>query len=104
MKKVYVKNAKIRILTNYLPHFGKYVPGSLNSSILPIPVIIVDKDTQDEFPAQLISVLPMKESIPEILAYLSEGASPQQCTQDVLTRCNANSVNQIALYLYERRS
>lgn len=102
MKKVQVKNATLKIPSGHLGHIGKYVPGVITSDKLPIQVRIQDPITQDEFDCKLISVLPFKDVIPEILCFHSEGLHPSACEQDVLARSNAKSVNQLAYYLYER--
>ena len=48
-KKLHVKGATIKIPSGYIGYFGKFVPGALKTSMLPIPVLIVDADDQLEY-------------------------------------------------------
>lgn len=102
MKTVPVKSASIKILTSFVGHIGKYVPGTITKDKLPISVQIQDIDSKEIFQCKLISVLPFNEVIPEILCFHSEGKSPADCENELLTRSNVSSVNQLAYYLYER--
>lgn len=99
-KKIPVKNATLRIPSGRIGHIGKFIPGIINSGDLPRLVSIYDPETNEEFEAVLVSIVPFQSAIPEALCFISEGKHPKECLQDILNRCNANSVNQLAFYVY----
>jgi hypothetical protein len=102
MKKVQVKNATIKVLNHSFGIISKYIPGLLKLSDLPKPVLIVDPETLDEFPVNLVCVIPFSTIVPEAFSYLSEGKHPNECTDDLLSKLNVSSVNQLAFYVYQR--
>lgn len=101
MRKIEIQNASLYSKIGHLPYIGKYIPGKLNTADLPIPVIVIDTQTKEEFSCQLITLLPFKNHIPEILSYHATGMHPSVATDIILKRTNTVSINQLAYYLYE---
>lgn len=102
MKKIIIKHAKVKILSGSIGHIGFYKSGILTESKLPISVVIVDEETNEEFECQLVSCYPFQSVIPEIASYYSEGLPPEQCTEQLLLKNKVSNINQLALYIYVR--
>lgn len=100
MKKVYVKYATLKIPNGFIGIIGKWYSGALTISQLPIPVIIVDPDSKEEFSGELISVLPFNGNIPEIIALQVMNKFPSECQQDLLQLHGVSDINHLAYYLY----
>lgn len=77
------------------------LPSKVTMAQFPIPVILVDKDSKKEYPAELLSYLRFGETIPELLAYHSEGTSPNLAFEEIQKRCGVKHPNQLAYYLYK---
>lgn len=103
MKKIEIKKASLFSKIGHLPYIGKYISGVINSSHLPIDVLVVDPETKEEFLCQLIAVLPFKNNIPEILSYHATGMHPSIATDIILQQTGTVSINQLAYYLYEHK-
>lgn len=101
MRKVNVKQATLKFPSGYFSHIGKFTPGVLTQSKLPLPVNVVDPETKIEYNAQLIAVVPFTDIIPEVFSYLSEGKKPADCKEEILKRSNVTHIHQLAYYLYE---
>jgi len=102
MKKISIKNAKLKILSGTIAHIGLFKPEILRESSFPIKLIIVDEETMEEFPSELVSCLPFSRVIPDVAAYVSEGVAPEKCTAELLLKNKVTDVNQLALYIYVR--
>lgn len=100
MKKINVKDATLKIPSGFLGIIGKWYDGALSISKLPIDVIIVDPISNQEFPGQLISVLPLPDIVPEIIALQVMNKYPSECHLDLLHIHGVSSINQLAYYLY----
>lgn len=99
-KKISVKNATIKILTGYLPYIGRYIPGALKESDLPIKVILQDPETNDEFEAELISVVPFNQTIPEVFSLLSDDVIKCQAESFYFDLLKVSQISSLAFYLY----
>lgn len=100
MKKIPVRDATIKIPSGFLGIIGRWLPGAVKSSQLPIKVIIVDPKTNIEFPGELISVLPFADVVPEIIALQVMNKYPSECREELLRIHGVSSINQLAYYLY----
>lgn len=100
MKKVLVKDATLKIPSGFVGIIAKWYPGALTNSQIPIPVIIVDPESTQEFPGELISVLPFSGIVPEIIALQVMNQHPSQCHEDLLKIHGVSNINQLAYYLY----
>jgi len=99
-KKLHVKGATIKIPSGYIGYFGKFVPGALKTSMLPIPVLIIDADDQLEYECELVEVVSIKDYLPSIFTRLAEDKLPEELEPELLSRLKVESINQIAFYLY----
>lgn len=99
-KKVFAKDVTIKIPSGYFAYFGKYVPGKLTTSMLPIPVVLVDQDDLQEFECELVEVVSIKDYLPTIFTRLAEDKLPEELEPELLSRLKVESINQIAFYLY----
>jgi hypothetical protein len=100
MKKIPVKDATLKIPSGFLGIIDKWIPGALKLSRIPIPIIIVDIDSQQEFPGELISALPFSGCVPEIIALQVMNQYPSQCHDDLLQIHGVSDINHLAYYLY----
>lgn len=101
-KKIFVKNATRQQNQGYIGILGTYLAGFCKNSMLPIPVVIVDEMTREEYDFQLITLVPCREIIPEVFKYLSFGENLTD--EEVLQRMKKENVNQLAFYLYENQN
>jgi hypothetical protein len=100
IKKLYVKAATVKIPSGYIPYFGKFVPGALKTSMLPIPILIIDADDQQEYECELVEVVSIKDYLPSIFTRMAEDKLPEELEPELLSRLKVQSINQIAFYLY----
>ncbi len=101
IKKLHVKNTTIRIPTGYVGIFGRYIPGKLLNSDLPIPVVLIDTDDQKEYKCELVEVVEIRDYIPCVFSRLAEDQLPEQLEPELLKRFKLESLNNnIAFYLY----
>ena len=99
-KKVTAKQVTIKIPSGYFGLFAKYVPGALKTSMLPIPVILVDQDNLNEYECELVEVVSIKDYLPSVFTRLAEDKLPEELEPQLLSRLKVESINQIAFYLY----
>lgn len=95
-----IPNASNKVKSGHFCFIGKYIPGVLKVSDLPKKVIVKDPETKNEFQCELKTVLPFTDSIPEIFTLLSEGKQPEDCIEEIYTRTNTKSFNELAVYIY----
>jgi hypothetical protein len=101
-RKITLKNVNLGFQQGYFPLIGKYIPGVLKESDLPKPVILVDEDTNEEFNFSLKTLVPFKDAIPEVFSIIATGKDPEDSLEELLMKNKAESVNQLAFYLYVR--
>ena len=102
--RVNIKNASKFLFTGHFGLISKYIPGRIKISTLPIPVIVVDEETNEEFEADLISVIGFKDIIPELFCHFFEGKSPEEVEKELLPKYKISSVNHLGFYTYALRS
>lgn len=101
IKKLSVKNATLRIPTKYIGIFGRFVPGKLVLTDLPISVVIIDAEDQKEYECELVEVVQIRDYIPSVFSRLAEDMEPEQLEPVLLSRFKLESLNNnIAFYLY----
>lgn len=99
-RKVTSKHVSIKILSGYFGLFAIYVPGKLTTSMLPIPVVLVDQDDLKEYECELVEVITFKDYLPTMFTRLAEDKLPEELEPELLSRLKVESINQIAFYLY----
>jgi hypothetical protein len=77
------------------------LPSKITMEQFPIKVILVDKESRKEYPAEWLSYLRFGETIPELLSYHSEGTTPNLAFEEIQKRCGITHPNQLAYYLYK---
>ena len=102
MPRVLIKNLKNRINNHSIGHISNAPKRSLKESELPFKITLVDIDTKEEALAQILSYVPIKNFIPEMFALLSENKMPEECKTDVLVRCEVQTVDELAFYVYNK--
>lgn len=101
IRKLHVKNTTLRIPTGYIGIFGRFIPGRLLISQLPIPVVLIDPDDKKEYTCELVEVVEIGDYIPSVFSRLAEDMLPEQLEQELLERFKLESLNNnIAFYLY----
>lgn len=100
-RKVYIKNTTVRIPSNIIGHIGKFDATKLKVHQLPIDVILVDPETQAEYPSKLVAFVPLTNVIPEVFIRHSELELTEDSHVKIMERCNVSSIHQLAYYQYE---
>jgi hypothetical protein len=101
IKKITVKCATLRIPTKYIGIFGRFVPGKLVLTDLPISVMIIDAEDQKEYECELVEVVQIRDYIPSVFSRLAEDMEPEQLEPILRERFKLESLNNnIAFYLY----
>lgn len=101
IKKLSVKNTTLRIPTGYIGIFGRFIPGKLRTTDLPISVVLIDTDDLKEYECELVEVVEIKDYIPSVLSRLAEDLLPEELEPELMKRFNLESLNNnIAFYLY----
>lgn len=96
-----VKNVTLRIPTGYIGIFGRFIPGRLALSDLPIPVVIIDEDDRTEYECELVEVVQIRDYIPSVFSRLAENKLPEELEPELLDRFKLENLsNNIAFYLY----
>ena len=100
IKKIELKTVTLRFPTGYFGLFGKYVPGKLLVSDLPLPVILKDAEDAKEYNCELVEVVALRDYIPSVFSRMVEDMDPEALEPILLERLKVESINQIAFYLY----
>lgn len=101
IRKIYIKNTTVRIPSNVIGHIGKFDATKIKVHQLPIDVVLVDPDTQEEYPSQLVAFVPLTNVIPEVFIRHSELELKEDSHIKIMERCKVSSINQLAYYQYE---
>ena len=103
LKKIEIKNASKFIFNKHIPLIAKFVPGIITYSDLPIDVIIIDPETNEEINAQLVDIQTFLglNIIPDILCRIATGEPSSKQTETLLQKNKVNHPNQLAFYCYE---
>ena len=100
VKKITISRASQFHFTGHFGFIGQYVPGRLTEKSFPIPVIIIDADTKQEYNANLVSVIGFTYGV--IPDHIKRFFIPAGTTEeDLLTKNKVSSINQLGLYVYE---
>lgn len=105
VNKVLIKNASKFLFMGHFGLIAKFKQGALKESSFPIPVIIVDEDTNEEFNAELVSALGFSYNvIPDIICRFFCGKPSEEATAELLEKYKVSNINQLGFYVYEYRS
>jgi hypothetical protein len=105
VNKVLIKNASQYLFMGHVGLIARYQQGKLKESSFPIPVLIVDEDTKEEYEADLVSALGFSyEVIPDIFCRFFHGKPSEEATKELLEKYKVSNINQLGFYVYEYRS
>lgn len=87
--------------TNFFPAILKYQKGSILVGDLPKSVILVDKDSLNEYSAELIELVQFKKCIPNIFSMMCKNMDSEELEKELLKHYPEKKIEDFAFYLYQ---
>lgn len=104
VKEIKAPNVDIYSKLGYYPLIGIFIKGKLTVDSLPIPVVLIDLDSNNKYDFELITVLPFDENIPEVISIMFGYKNAFDFEVHLLNKIKVQKVNKLALYTYAIRS
>jgi hypothetical protein len=97
-----IKENKVDQFANvgFFPLIGKYIPGAIKDSMLPIPVKLQDAVSGNVYDCQLKTAFRFEFVIPEVISFMVANKTPMDLELELLQKFNVAHINHLGFYYY----
>lgn len=85
----------------FYPKILPYQKGKILDSDLPIEVTLSDFESRNEYPAELIELVPFNIAIPSLFSKMARNIDPETLRQQLLKEYPGKEIEDFAFYLYQ---
>lgn len=104
IREIKVQNLSAFQDLKFYPLIAKFQKGVLRVSMLPIPVVLIDQQTNLKLNWELKTVIQFREFFPELVCYMFAQKCDYTFELAEMKKHNVKNVEDLALYIYAPRS